>query len=192
MANDMNLAVGVNFDLLQTNLSAMYEKTDKGSRILLMPTTVTAPKTVTMDEMVAEFQKSFGMEGAQAAIENNLNGVQQGGKTFDWKKIKFQLQAAFLYKEITPDEQKAADAKAQAQAQNKPAQQNGQASATATEKGVTEYAFAIAVNVEEALPSLGFFQLKSLYFAVWNTQRQRVLTQMGTGSITRLLQQLDA
>lgn len=188
----MNLAVGVNFDLLQTNLSAMYEKTDKGSRILLMPTTVTAPKTVTMDEMVAEFQKSFGMEGAQAAIENNLNGVQQGGKTFDWKKIKFQLQAAFLYKEITPDEQKAADAKAQAQAQNKPAQQNGQASATATEKGVTEYAFAIAVNVEEALPSLGFFQLKSLYFAVWNTQRQRVLTQMGTGSITRLLQQLDA
>lgn len=192
MANDMNLAVGVNFDLLQTNLSAMYEKTDKGSRILLMPTTVTAPKTVTMGEMVAEFQKSFGMEKAEETIKGNLNGVQQGGSSFNWDKITFQLQAAFLYKEITPDEQKAADAKAQAQAQNKPAQQNGQASATATEKGVTEYAFAIAVNVEEALPSLGFFQLKSLYFAVWNTQRQRVLTQMGTGSITRLLQQLDA
>lgn len=189
----MNLAVGVNFDLLKTNLSAMYEKTDKGSRILLMPTTVTAPKTVTMGEMVAEFQKSFGMEKAEETIKGNLDGVQQSGSSFNWDKITFQLQAAFLYKEITPDEQKAADAKAQAQ--SKPAQQNGQASTTTTtvtETGVTEYAFAIAVNVEEALPSLGFFQLKSLYFAVWNTQRERVLTQMGTGNITRLLQQLDA
>lgn len=30
MAQEMNLALGANFDLLKTNLAAIYEKDDKG------------------------------------------------------------------------------------------------------------------------------------------------------------------
>ncbi len=48
MTGKMNLALGINFDLLKTNLSATYEKSGEGSKILLLPTKVTSPNSVSL------------------------------------------------------------------------------------------------------------------------------------------------
>lgn len=63
MTQSMNLALGANFDLLKTNLSAMFEKDEKGSKILLIPTKINSPVSVTLGEMVADFKSAFGMGG---------------------------------------------------------------------------------------------------------------------------------
>ena len=52
--------------------------------------------------------------------------------------------------------------------------------------------FAVAVNMADALPDLGFVKLNSLFIAVWNTEREVVLQQIGTGNITKMLANLNA
>lgn len=173
MTESMNLALGVNFDLLKTNLSAMFEKDDKGSKILLLPTKVDSPNPVTLKEMVKDFQKAFGMnEKDSKEIENSLDAVKKEGSTFNPEAITFKLQSAFFYKNMP--KQAAADA---------------QNAATQT-AGETEYAFAVSVDMADALPDLGFAKLNSMFIAVWNTERETVLRQIGTGKITHMLTNL--
>ncbi len=179
MTEKMNLALGINFDLLKTNLSATYEKSGEGSKILLLPTKVTSPNSVTLGEMVAEFKSAFGMEDAEKNIKGNLESIQNANSPIKWENITFQLQAAFFYKEMP------------AAGTPKPGQ-NPSGEGSEGNAGTTEYAFAIGVNMADALPNLGFIRLNSLFIALWNTERSSVLEQMGTGNISRMLQQLDA
>lgn len=164
MTQSMNLALGANFELLKTNLTGVFEKDDKGSRVLLAPTKVDNPTSVTLEEMIVDFKKAFNMsEEDSKKIEDSLNNVKKEGSSFDISKIAFQLQAAFLYRD---------------------APTNG----TAT----TEYAFAVSVDMSDALPDFGFVKLNSLFVAVWNTDRQAVLRQIGTGNINKMLTNLEA
>lgn len=173
MTESMNLALGVNFDLLDTNLSAMFEKDDKGSKILLLPTKVDSPNPVKLGKIVEDFQKAFGMnEKDSKEIENSLDAVKKEGSTFNPDAITFKLQSAFFYKNMP--KQAAADA---------------QNAATQT-AGETEYAFAVSVDMADALPDLGFAKLNSMFIAVWNTERETVLRQIGTGKITHMLTNL--
>lgn len=172
MTQSMNLALGANFNLLKTNLAAMFEKDETSNKILLVPTKINSPTPVTLKEMVDDFKSAFGMSDEDSKkIGNTLDAVAtpKGEKKFDVNAITFQLQAAFLYKEIP-----AAQAEAEAQ------------------KGVTEYAFAISVDMADALPDLGFVKLNSLFVAVWNTEREAVLRQIGTGNIAKILANLNA
>jgi hypothetical protein len=160
----MNLAVGINFDLLKTNLSAMYEKGENGSKILLLPTKVDSTSTVSLGEMVTDFQNAFGMKDADSdKISTSLDSVKKEGSTFDPNAVTFQLQSAFLYK-------------------NSPKEGEGD----------LEYAIAVAVDMANALPDLGFIKLNRLYLAVWNTERTTVLKQLGTGAIDNMLKTLEA
>lgn len=164
MTQNMNLALGANFDLLKTNLSAVFEKDADGSKILLAPTKIDSPTPVTLGEMMDDFKKAFGMsEEDSQKIEKNLDAVRKEGSQFDVKAITFQLQSAFLYKD-SPKEK----------------------------EGITEYAFAMSVDMSDALPDLGFVKLNSLFIAVWNTERETVLRQIGTGNITKMLASLGA
>lgn len=114
--------------------------------------------------MIADFKRAFNMsEEDSKKIESNLNAVKKEGSSFDVNAISFQLQSAFLYND-SPKEG----------------------------EGVTEYAFAISVDMSDALPDLGFVKLNSLFIAVWNTKREAVLRQIGTGNITKMLASLDA
>lgn len=192
MTKNLNFALGINFDLLKTNLAAMYEKNEEGSKILLLPTTVNSPTSVTLEEMIKEFNKAFGMSDDDAKkISDSLNGVKKEDKAFDIKQITVQLQAAFFYKnspakkENTPDTPK------------KESETASTESATATtpaetENEFTEYAFAVSVNMADALPDLGFIKLNSLFVAIWNTERNSVLSQIGAGQIDNMLKLLDA
>lgn len=164
MTQGMELTFGVNFDLLKNNLVAIYEKGKDSSKILLTPTKVDHPASVTFGEMIDDVQRAFGMSDEEAnKIGSSLESVKKEGSAFDINKIAFQLQAAFLYRD---------------------APTNG----TAT----TEYAFAVSVDMSDALPDLGFAKLNSLFVAVWNTDRQAVLRQIGTGNINKMLENLNA
>lgn len=174
MTQSMNLALGANFDLLKTNLSAMFEKDETGSKILLLPTKIDSPTPVTLGEMVADFKKAFGMgEEDSKKIESSLDAVKKEGSKFDPNAITFQLQSAFLYKSM-------------------PKQPTDAASTDQQAKGETEYAFALSVNMADALPDFGFVKLNSMFIAVWNTEREIVLQQIGTGNITKMLANLGA
>mgnify|MGYP007099750311 CR=1 FL=1 len=48
MTQSMNLALGANFNLLKTNLAAMFEKDETGNKILLVPTKINSPTPVTL------------------------------------------------------------------------------------------------------------------------------------------------
>lgn len=169
MTQSMNLALGVNFDLLKTNLAAVFEKDEKSSRILLVPTKTDSPTPVTLKEMTEDFKKAFGMTDEDSTkFENSLNAVKKEDSQLKLDEITFQLQSAFFYKEI-------------------PQKEEGKE----PEKGVTEYAFAISVDMADALPDLGFVKLNSLFLAVWNTKREAVLRQIGTGNITKMLANLN-
>lgn len=164
MTQSMNLALGANFELLKTPLAAVFEKDEQGSRVLLAPTKVENPSSVQLGDMIADFKKAFNMSDEDSKkIESSLNSVKKEGSAFDINKIAFQLQAAFLYR-------------------------NAPATGTAT----TEYAFAISVDMSDALPDFGFVKLNSLFIAVWNTERQAVLSQIGTGNISKMLENLNA
>jgi hypothetical protein len=160
----MNITLGANFDLLKTNLSAIYEHDDKGSEILLCPTKVNSPSVVTFDEMITEFKSAFGMSDKNSeSIRTSLDAVKREGSTFDVNKIKISLQSAFFHLE-----------------------KRGK------ETIENEYAVAVSVDMADALPDLGFVKLNSLFVAVWNTQRAAVLQQIGTGSISQMLNALNA
>lgn len=171
MTQGMNLAVGANFDLLKTNLAAVIEKDQNGMKILLTPTKVESPVSVTFEDMKNDLKRAFQIPDEDLGkISNNLNDLGKDDKagdnkknSFDIGKMKFQLQSAFFYK----DSPKEGD-------------------------GTNEYAFAIAVDTSEALPDLGFIKLNGLFFAIWNTEREGVLRQIGTGTITKMLSNLDA
>lgn len=192
MTKSLNFALGINFDLLKTNLAAMYEKNEEGSKILLLPTTVNSPTSVTLEEMITDFKKAFGMSDDDSKkISDSLNGVKKEDKAFNIDQITFQLQAAFFYKnspakkENTPDTPK------------KESETASTESATATtpaetENEFTEYAFAVSVNMADALPDFGFIKLNSLFVAIWNTERNSVLRQIGAGQIDNMLKLLDA
>lgn len=164
MTQNMNLALGANFDLLKTNLAAMFEKDEKGTKMLLIPTKIDSPVPVTLGEMVADFKNAFGMgEEDSKKIGSSLDAVKKEGSKFDPNAITFQLQSAFFYKD-SPKEG----------------------------EGTTEYAVAVSVDMSDALPDLGFVKLNSLFIAVWNTEREVVLRQIGTGNITKMLASLNA
>lgn len=162
MGKEMNLAFGVNFDLLKTNLSAIYEKDDAGSRVLLLPTKLDSSETVSLGEMIDDFKKVLGMKEEESPkIEESLKALNKQEGQFDLNKLTFQLQSAFFYKDM-------------------PKQGDGE----------TEYALAISVNMENALPDFGFIKLNKLSIAVWNTDKKIVLEKFGGYKIDKMLEKL--
>lgn len=197
MTKTMNLAFGVNFDLLKTNLAAAFEKDDNGSRILLSPTKVTEPSTVTFEEMLKEFKEVLGMSDEDSKkIGTTLDSLatKKEGSKFNLNKIKVQLLAAFLYKDM-PVQSKEGDGKNTnpvVNDGNENVNKDEKNTSPVTEESTTEYAFAISLDMSEALPDLGFVKLNSLSIAVWNTEREAVLSQIGIGSIAKMLENLNA
>jgi hypothetical protein len=187
MTQKMNLALGVNFDLLGTNLAGIYQKNGNTSEILLMPTVVNSSNAISLEDITKEFASVFKIGGAGKSIENTVNSVQSADKPFDWREIQLQLKSAFLYKKVTSGAEKAPEA----------ASENGSAASTdvaktdTTDADVTEYAFAISVNLADALPDLGIIKINNLFVGVWNTERTGVLARMGIGDISTMLKQLD-
>lgn len=56
---------------------------------------------------------------------------------------------------------------------------------------ITEYAFAVEVDCGDAIPNLGFIKVEKLSFAIWNTERNKVLTSLKLHTINDSLALLD-
>ena len=173
MTEKTNFATGVNFDLLKVNFQAMMEKSENGTKLLLLPTKTETPPSVSLGDIVNEFKTNLGIEGADKAITDKVNAVKKEDKPIAMNEIKFQLSAAFLYIE-KPKEEK------------KDTPQNEES------KTKTEYALAINVHLKDALPDFGFFKINNVFIAVWNTERKAVLKNIGAGEITEMLKLLEA
>ena len=77
MSEKANFATGANFSLLKVNFQAMYEKSEDGSKVLLLPTKTENPPSVSLGEMVNEFKIGFGIEGADKVITDKVNAVKK-------------------------------------------------------------------------------------------------------------------
>lgn len=106
MTEKANFATGANFSLLKVNFQAMYEKSEDGSKVLLLPTKTENPPSVSLGEMVNEFKIGFGIEGADKVITDKVNAVKKEDKSININEIKFQLAAAFLYMEMPKEEKR--------------------------------------------------------------------------------------
>ncbi|MDR2558931.1 MAG: hypothetical protein LBC86_05230 [Oscillospiraceae bacterium] len=159
-----NCMVGLDFDLLKTNLNAAFVKGQNGYSLLVAPTKTEATEGVTFKEMLAEFKTAFGMkESDSTSINDSFSSLNDsaGGdsdKAIKIDELTFKLNQAFMYmiKESGKDM-------------------------------VCEFALAITVDAQNALPDMGFFRIKSLSLAFWNTTRVNVLAKMGMGNLSNLL-----
>jgi len=98
--SDMNLQLGVQFQLLKTKLVAVYEKAGNDSSFLLMPTNLEEVGSATLGEMIQDLTTAFGNEVNTDKIKSDLSGINSGERAngnFDLKKLKFSLKTAYIY-----------------------------------------------------------------------------------------------
>jgi len=162
MSKNNNVGLILNFDLLGTNLNAAYEKVGDNHKALLLPSDIEASEAVSLGEVVKSLKEAVGVDIPAETIKGQVNSADKGGK-FDWEKITFQLKAAYFY-----------------------AYKEG------SKELVNDYAFAVKIDLSDAVPDLGFLKVNSIGLAVWNTTRQAILTRMNMGSIDNLLLALEA
>ena len=163
MSDKPNVGLILNFDLLGTNLNAAYEKTGNKHKALLLPSDIEATKRVGLGEMVDSMKDALGIEVPKKDIEDSVNSADSGkDKKFDWQKITFELKAAYFYLCKEGD------------------------------KADIDYAFAIRVDLADAIPDMGFLKINNVGLAIWNTTRTAVLNKMNMGSIDNLLKVLEA
>ncbi len=163
--NPMSVALKVDFALLNTNLNAIYEKDGQnGSTILVIPTNIATPAApVSIGDITKSFQELFSNQTAGTDIENSLSSLSSSGEnSFEMSKITFSLRAAYLYKTIQTEGKEG-------------------------DNDITEYAFAIDIDLSGAIPKFPLGTINGVSLAVWNTPREGILANMNMGSAAQLL-----
>lgn len=149
------LAIGLDFTFMGVDLSSYYKKTADGYSIFLAPSNVDNDVTLTVKEIVEQFNKMAG-EGTikQEDIEEKISGSENvqladGMDALDFDSIGFCLKMLFLNIE------------------------------SAGGKTTAEYALSLQIVAEDLIPKeIQIFNIKSLSFSIWNTKRQNVLDKM--------------
>lgn len=156
MSETTQMQLGVKFQLLKTDLMAMYEKGDKGNTFLLAPTNVEKSNQVTLQQMLDDFKAAF--DDNSEIIQDNLESIPtKGNQKMNLNELAFSLKTAYIY----------------------------------VEGDVKEYAFAIEVDLGNAIPDLRFVKIEKLSFAIWNTKKNQVLKTMNLDSIENLVKLLE-
>lgn len=157
--------------LLNVSLTAAFERDDTGYRILVMPTDAKS-NPMSIGEMVDQVNKFIkDITGNENSVNGNeiskqlegLVNVDQGESILD--KIKVCLKQVFLYVESKSDTQ---------------------SGDVTNSTGNVEYAFDLEIQNDIA-PGFEVFNLTSLEFAIWNTDRKAVIDRMELASIKELL-----
>ncbi|MEH3114794.1 hypothetical protein [Pedobacter terrae] len=96
----MSLQLGVQFQLLKTNLIAVYEKKGQASSFLLVPTNLDEVGSATLGEMINDLKEAFKDSIDTGKIENDLKALSSDDKTkskFKVENLKFSLKTAYIY-----------------------------------------------------------------------------------------------
>ena len=164
----INVNVGAKFTILNANLVAALQKSDKKWQVLVAPTDAVANKGMNIKEIVNEVKKLMGgtdeaVAGLEDQLKNSVESMKANdeGSVFDPMSIEFYLRQVFVYYESEGD------------------------------KSSSEYAFSLEVNTSNMLKEIGMFNLESIVFAVWNTTRKKVKEQMSMFDIDEYLKELQ-
>ncbi|MDE7390458.1 MAG: hypothetical protein K2M82_05920 [Lachnospiraceae bacterium] len=146
------LSVGLKFTFMGVDLSAYYKKTSDGFEIFLAPSKIDNDVGLTIKEIVEQFNTLAGHnEISEDDIKNKISENEPSDiiQGIDFNTVSFCLKMLFL---------------------------NIKSSG---ETKTTEYAFSLQINAEGLIPKdINIFQIDSLSFNIWNTQRQNVLEKM--------------
>lgn len=144
----MNALLEADFELLGTKLVAEYYKQQETNYFLLMPTDEADARGITVDKMLADIS---ALVGTNELKTNELKDCLDS-VGLDMSKIKVTLKMAYFYMISDGKDKK----------NNK-----------------TEYAFHMEIDTSETLPAdVSLFNIKKLGFAVWNTERPKIISQM--------------
>lgn len=152
----VQLSVGLKFTFMGVDLSSYYQKIAGGYQIFLAPTNVSNDVQLTLKEMIDQFN---GMAGEGALSEDDVKNKiteeenPQVVNAIDFDTVKFCLKMLFLNIESKKKDE--------------------------TEEKIVEYALSLQINADGLIPKeIKIFQIDSLSFNIWNTQRQNVLERM--------------
>ncbi|SFA55671.1 hypothetical protein SAMN04488511_11516 [Pedobacter suwonensis] len=97
--SDMNLQLGVQFQLLKTKLVAVYEKAGNDSSFLLMPTNLEEVGSATLGEMMQDLTTAFSDSVDTEKIKSDLQALSADKPESQFKvdNLKFSLKTAYIY-----------------------------------------------------------------------------------------------
>ena len=159
--NFMQALIKADFELLGTTLVAEYYKDKKGEdHFLLMPTGQAESRGITVDEMINDICYLIGLDDkTQLNIKELEECIDSIGLNIT--DIKVVLRMAYFYSVVGSG--------------TTPANASGQ---TSTPKQ-TEYAFQLEIDTSAVLPdTFKLFNINRVGFAVWNTERPKIISQM--------------
>jgi len=146
------LSVGLEFTFMGVDLGAYYTKKPSGYQIFVAPMNVDNRAEVSLSEMIEQFNQ---LAGAGSLSEDNVKKkikTEENSDTaanINWGSIKFCLKMLFLNIDSEADVK------------------------------TTEYALSLQIIADGLIPKdITVFNVKSLSFNIWNTQRQNVLDKM--------------
>lgn len=148
------LSVGLEFTFMGVDLGAFYKKKNDVHQIFVAPMSVDNRAELTLSEMIKQFNELAGTgvlseDDVKRKIETDKNN--DTAVNLDWKTIKFCLKMLFLNIEIGANEKA---------------------------KSI-EYALSLQIIADGLIPDeIEVFNIKSLTFNIWNTERQSVLDKM--------------
>ena len=146
----VQLSVGLKFTFMGVDLSSYYKKTADGYQIFLAPANVSNDVQLTLKEMIGQFN---GMAGEGALSEDDVKSkIAEEEDPQVVNAIDFD-SVKFCLKMLFLNIE--------------------------TEEKTVEYALSLQINAEGLIPKeIKIFQIDSLSFNIWNTQRQTVLEKM--------------
>lgn len=165
--NKPNVAVALDFTVLKTSLTAMVLKDEQGFRFLAIPTCQDEAPEVTIAELIEDIKKMAGDNTDTSEIEETLQKAaedaarEKGGNAVDTDNIKLSLKMVYLYIDTTQGEN----------------------------HKIVEYAFNINVVTTGLIPKAieKFVTVDHLGIAVWNTNREAILSKMSIVNIEKYL-----
>jgi hypothetical protein len=155
--NNANIAAGVKFTLLGTELNAGFEKTDTVERIFIFEDVTAPPEGVTIGKLISDVEALMdrppgGVAGLSPGdIEGKLTPIVKPGSPFNINAIKITLATVYLKME-------------------KP---------SGASKYTAEYAFRINVDMQGLIrDDIKLINIQQVTLAVWNTDDPKVKQQL--------------
>lgn len=160
-ANVMQALVNADFELLGTKLVAEYYHGKNSDYFLLMPTDESDTRGITIDEMLTDISTLLGVEKDTINTDELTNSLESLNKDIDINKIKVVLKMAYFYMIVDSNQKKQ-----------------------------TEYAFQFEINTSDVLPkNFKAFNIYRVGFAVWNTDRTKIIDRMNLYKVQDILAQ---
>lgn len=148
-----NIFLGAKFTLLGADLSAGYEKTSDGYKILISPCDTSKNEGMTIGDVVKDIKSLFGANPptdlTPDAIESKIKSGAETNADFDIQSVRLKLSTVYL-KVVKKGDQT-----------------------------TTDYAFRFDITATDLIPeSIQLINISTITIAIWNTTNEGILEQL--------------